>query len=118
MAGGACGYEDVVKAGYGLHTAALSQSLYNNGLTCGACYEVRCVNSKWCKHMRRSIIVTATDYCPPGGWCSPPREHFDLAKPAFLHIADYQGGVVPINYRRFLHYHFLLGFYILCVCVI
>ncbi|XP_028777173.1 expansin-A9-like [Neltuma alba] len=106
--GGACGYEDVEKEGYGLQTAALSQVLYKDGLTCGACYEIRCVNSPWCKHIKPSIFVTATDYCPPnfnlasdnGGWCNPPGEHFDLAKPAYLDIAEYQGGIVPINYRR------------------
>ncbi|KAK7337132.1 hypothetical protein VNO77_17692 [Canavalia gladiata] len=107
--GGACGYEDVVKDGYGLDTAALSTVLFKNGQTCGACYEIKCVNSpQWCKPGQPSLFVTATNLCPPdyskpsdnGGWCNPPRQHFDLAKPAYLKIAAYKAGIVPVHYRR------------------
>ncbi|XP_061366758.1 expansin-A4-like [Gastrolobium bilobum] len=105
--GGACGYQDVVKEGYGLDTTALSTALFNNGRTCGACFQIKCVNSQWCKG-QSSIYVTATDLCPPnysipsdnGGWCNPPRKHFDLAIPAYLKFAEYRGGIVPVIYRR------------------
>jgi len=108
-AGGACGYDDVVKDGYGLDTAALSSVLFKNGQTCGACYEIKCAKSReGCKAGKSSLFVTATNLCPPnydkpgdnGGWCNPPREHFDLAKPAYLKIAEYKAGIVPIQYRR------------------
>ncbi|EEF42862.1 expansin-A4 [Ricinus communis] len=107
--GGACDYKDVVASGYGLNTVAVSDVLFKNGQACGACYELRCVdNPQWCKLGQPSLIVTATDRCPPnpsqpsdnGGWCNPPREHFDIAKPVFNQLADYVAGVIPVKYRR------------------
>ncbi|XP_057951030.1 expansin-A8-like [Malania oleifera] len=106
-ASGACGYDDLVKEGYDSYNTTLSTILFNQGSTCGACFEIWCVDDpQWC--LGQSVMVTVTNFCPPnpskpndnGGWCNVPRAHFDLSKHAFQKIAKYQAGMVLVSYRR------------------
>ncbi|KAL3698993.1 hypothetical protein R1sor_017015 [Riccia sorocarpa] len=99
--GGACGYGDIFAKGYGVQTTALSSALFNNGYTCGACFQLRCDSSNC--YAGSSITVTATNYCPQGsfgGWCDSPQRHFDLSFPMFASLAPTVVGVIPVQYRR------------------
>lgn len=107
--GGACGYGDLTKAGYGMATVGLSEALFERGQICGACFELRCVEDlRWCIP-GTSIIVTATNFCSPnygftsegGGHCNPPNKHFVLPIDAFEKIAIWKAGNMPLQYRRY-----------------
>jgi hypothetical protein len=99
-------------------TVGLSTALFDRGASCGGCYEVRCVEDlKYCLP-GTSIVVTATNFCPPnygfpadaGGVCNPPNHHFLLPIQAFEKIALWKAGVMPIQYRRYAP--FLLALYL------
>ncbi|KAG6548697.1 hypothetical protein Mapa_009852 [Marchantia paleacea] len=98
---GACGYSNVFTLGYGTMTAALSAPLFNDGLACGACFQIQCSGDAAC--YSNSIVVTATNLCPQGsngGWCDYPNAHFDLSQPAFSQLAQTVAGHVTVNYQR------------------
>lgn len=123
--GGACGYGDLKRAGYGMATVGLSETLFERGQICGACFQLRCVDDlRWCIP-GTSIIVTATNFCAPnygftpdgGGRCNPPNKHFVLPIDAFEKIAIWKAGNMPVQYRRYSRNPTLsLSSYNACAC--
>ncbi|MFJ9523605.1 RlpA-like double-psi beta-barrel domain-containing protein [Kitasatospora sp. NPDC101801] len=111
LLGNACGYDDAGLAAIGTLQAAASTVLWNGGLACGSRYQVACdrklADPRWCKK-GATVTVTVTDFCPPnpllpsdnGGWCNPPRPHFDLSEQAFSKIGVTQGSIIPVLYKQ------------------
>ncbi|MCD7451065.1 Expansin-A13 [Datura stramonium] len=107
VVGGACGYGDLERSGYGKSTAGLSTVLFEKGQICGAVLKSGVLrNSGWCIP-GTSVIVTATNFCAPnygfepdgGGHCNPPNAHFVLPIEAFEKIAIWKASNMPVQYR-------------------
>eukprot|EP00897_Mesotaenium_endlicherianum_P003582 jgi/Mesen1/3251/ME000187S02414 len=99
--GGACGFGNLFGNKYGVMTAAASIGMFQDGLICGACYEVACQGNGCIT--KKTITVTVTNLCPQGsegGWCNFPHRHLDLSQPAFEKFADQRKGVVTTLMRR------------------
>ncbi|XP_078448463.1 expansin A13 [Wolffia australiana] len=102
---GACGYGDLSRVGYGLGTAGLSETLFEKGRLCGACFEIRCVEELRYCIPGTSIKLTATNFCPSNyglqdGPCNPPNRHLVMPIEAFEKIAIWKAGNMPVQYRR------------------
>ncbi|KAD7478556.1 hypothetical protein E3N88_01692 [Mikania micrantha] len=112
--GGACGYGDLEKAGYGKrrrglvrvrergrHVVRVKAAVWTDRV------DVVGGRSRWCIP-GTSIIVTATNFCAPnygfpadgGGKCNPPNAHFVLPIEIFEKIAIWKASNMPIQYRR------------------
>ncbi|TXG55187.1 hypothetical protein EZV62_020443 [Acer yangbiense] len=79
--GGACGYGSLVDVKpLRARVGSVSPVLFKNGVGCGACYKVRCLDRSICS--RRAVTIIVTDECPG---CSGA--HFDLSGAAFGRMA-------------------------------
>ncbi|XP_071692607.1 expansin-like B1 [Rutidosis leptorrhynchoides] len=97
---GRCGYGPfgaTINDGY---VAAGSDLVYRDGVGCGACYQVRCTNSKDCSN--EGVTVVVTDHG------SSDRTDFIMSQKAFRKMAQstyaepslLSQGIVDIEYRR------------------
>ncbi|KAL5186456.1 Expansin-A7 [Glycine soja] len=78
--GGACGYGNLFINSYGKDTAALSSTLFNN---------VTATNLALLIGLRPLMTEAGATHLP----------HVHMSKPAFMKIAQWQAGIIPVMYR-------------------
>ncbi|XP_039786947.1 expansin-A23-like [Panicum virgatum] len=99
---------DIKKSTSGSHVMAIqNKSAFKKKARCVACDRKR-ADPVFCRPSI-TVTVTATNFCPPnytlpgdrGGWCNPPRVHFDMAQPAWEKIGVNCAGIIPAAmYKR------------------
>ncbi|CAO2824032.1 unnamed protein product [Amaranthus hypochondriacus] len=101
--GGACGYTDAVeRPPYSSMVSAGGSSIYQKGVGCGVCYQVKCMENGACSG--NPVTVTITDECPV---CASDKPHFDLSGTSFGAMAKpclanqlRNAGVLNIQFQR------------------
>ncbi|EEF33601.1 Major pollen allergen Ory s 1 precursor, putative [Ricinus communis] len=96
---GACGFGSFGATINGGDVSAAS-NLYRDGVGCGSCYQVRCINSNYCTD--KGVVITITDQGSSGN------ADFILSRRAFGRMAQTTDaaasllslGVVDVEYRR------------------
>ncbi|KAI9089199.1 hypothetical protein K1719_029478 [Acacia pycnantha] len=96
---GACGYEYYGRSVNNGKVAAVA-GLWRNGAGCGACYQVRCKNSRLCSEY--GTMVVATDYGAGDrtDFIMSPNAFKDLGRNPSASAELKKYGVVDIEYRR------------------
>ncbi|KAK9093003.1 hypothetical protein Syun_027914 [Stephania yunnanensis] len=74
--------------------------LYRDGVGCGACYQVRCSNTKYCSENGVNVVITDQGSSDNTDFILSQRAFGRMAQTKDLGVSLLQLGVVDVEYRR------------------
>ncbi|XP_078448152.1 expansin-like A1 [Wolffia australiana] len=80
LSAGACGYGGLAPTVYGRNLAAVASSIYREGVGCGACFQIRCVDAKLCRGAGVKVVVTDHDKSNQTGFVLSSSAFFAMAR--------------------------------------
>nr|QDM54902.1 expansin-like B1 [Luffa aegyptiaca] len=96
---GACGYGSFGATINGGDVATASD-LYRNGVGCGACYQVRCIDSELCSEEGKMVVITDQGSGAGTDFIMSRRAYAGLAQTADAAASLFALGVIDIEYKR------------------
>ncbi|XP_057516798.1 expansin-like A1 [Amaranthus tricolor] len=101
LIGGACGYGPLALNFYAGHVAAALPPIFQNGVGCGACYQIRCKNTAVCNRAGTTIVVTDihTDKTNTTDFVLSSRAFRAMALPG-KDTQVLQLGITEVEYKR------------------
>nr|XP_043606816.1 expansin-like B1 [Erigeron canadensis] len=96
---GRCGYDSFGAIINNGDVAAVS-NLYHDGVGCGACYQVRCINNKNCTDEGVTVVITDQGSSDGTDFIMSKKAFRKMAQSTYAASSLLSHGIVDVEYRR------------------